>query len=418
MTLVEKHVVRIGDKRFPILDDLCFRSKNLYNSTLYKIRQHFFNTNKYCGWFPIQKEFQDSDQPDYRALPSKVSQQTMRLVDQNFKSFFNALTDYLKNPGKYKGKPRIPGYLDSLDGRFVVVYTYQSVSKKEFRKNGRIKLEKLPSILIPTKVPNFDDICQVRIVHRGSHIVIEVVYEKSEKPGKPDNGRYAGIDLGVNNLVTLTTNLEGEKPIVYSGRPIKSWNHYYNKEVARLKGILGTVNKGKRRGWSKRLSKVTFKREMKINDYFHKVTRDIVNYLVSKHINTLIVGNNKGWKQNTNLGKIGNQNFIQIPFYKLLSMLSYKCKFEGINLVIITEEYTSRCSFLDNEPIQKQISYLGKRVHRGLFISSTGVMINADVNGSYNIIKKCKPNAFSGVTSRRDGVMGVVVHPIIKFPYK
>ena len=417
MTLTERHVVNKNNPLFPALDELCFKSKNLHNATLYRIRQEYFNSKIYLGYFSIQKEFQKNKQFDYLQLPAKTSQQTMRMVDQNFKSFFRALKEYQKNPKKFNGRPKIPGYLDPIDGRFIVTYTYQGISKKEFDSSHRIKFSGLNNIYFKTKVSNFKDLCQVRVVPKGNHIVVEVVYEISDTSLLPDNGKYAAIDLGVDNLATVCTNLPGEQPVVYSGKPAKSWNHYYNKRIVHYKGILDTVNKEKRKGWSKRLERITFKREMKIQDYFHKVSRGIVNYLVSRGINTLVVGNNQGWKQNTNLGRTGNQNFIQIPFLKLIKMLEYKCKMAGINFYIITEEYTSRCSFLDQESIQKHDWYLGKRIHRGLFKSSKGILINADVNGSYNILRKCKPNAFDGFTISSNGVLGVVVHPMIKNIY-
>lgn len=412
MTLAERHVINKNNPLFQKLDELCFRSKNLYNATLYRIRQEYFQSKLYLGYFAIQKEFQKSKQFDYTQLPAKTSQQIMRMVDQNFKSFFRALKEYQKNPGKFKGRPKIPGYLDPVDGRFVVIYTYQGISKKVLDDRGLIKLEK-EEIYFKSKVIH-KDLCQVRVVPKGNCIVVEVVYEIPDVPLLQDNNRYAAIDLGVGNLVTVCTNLKGEQPIVYSGRSIKSWNRYYNKSVAYYKGILDITNRGKRRGWSKRLERITFKRDMKIQDYFHKVSRGIVNYLVSRGINTLIIGNNRGWKQNTNLGKIGNQNFVQIPFLKLIRMLEYKCKLVGINFYVVTEEYTSKCSFLDQESIQKHDQYLGKRIYRGLFVSSGGTLINADVNGGYNILRKCKPNAFSGFRIRSNGVVDVVVHPIIK----
>lgn len=415
MTLTEKHVINKNNSLFPILDELCFKSKNLYNATLYRIRQEYFSSKIYLGYFSIQREFQKNKQFDYQKLPAKTSQQTMRMVDQNFKSFFRALKEYQKCPRKFKGRPKIPGYLDPVDGRFLVIYTYQGISKKILDNKGLIKLEK-EEIYFKSKVKH-KDLCQVRIVPKGNCIVVEVVYEVPDVQLLLDNGKYASIDLGVGNLATLCTNLKGEKPIVYSGKPIKSWNRYYNKSVAYYKEILDTTNKGKRKHWSKRLEKITFKREMKIQDYFHKVSRDIVNYLVSREINTLIIGNNQGWKQNTSLGKIGNQNFIQIPFLKLIRMLEYKCRLEGINFYITTEEYTSKCSFLDQESICKHDQYLGKRIYRGLFKSSGGILINADVNGSYNILRKCKPNAFNGFRIKSNGIVDVVVHPIIKNIY-
>ena len=290
-----------------------------------------------------------------------------------------------------------------MDGRFEVVYTNQAISKKALKK-GFIVLSGLPGFKTKTKVAD-KKINQVRIIPRVGKYVIEVVYTIPDVEPKQDNGKYAAIDLGVNNLATVTTNLDGDKPLVVDGRKVKSINHHYNKLKAKYQSQIPTY---KLKKTTKRLRRIEVKRENKINDYFHKSSRFIVNQLVSKGVNTLIIGKNNGWKQDTKLGKVGNQNFVQIPFNKFISMLTYKCGLEGIDVKLITEEYTSKCSFLDNEEIGKHDVYMGKRVHRGLFKSSTGRTINADVNGSYNILRKCKPSAFNA-----KGVQGVVVHPHI-----
>lgn len=410
MILAERHVVNKNNPMYKELDDLCFKSKNLYNATLYRIRQEWFNTGKYLNYGQVQKEFQTIDNPDYRALPAKTSQQIMRLVDQNFKSFFKAIQSYKANKTKFKGRPKVPNYLNSKDGRFVTVFTYQGVSKKILDTEGVIKLEK-SSIRIKTKV-RYDDLCQVRIVPRGNNwICIEVVYEIPDITPLTDNGRYAAIDLGVNNLMTVTTNIKKEQPIIYSGKRVKSWNRFYNKKVASCKSEL-------KRGQytSNKIKELGKKREFKISDYFHKVSKSLVNYLVSRNINTLIIGNNKGWKQNINLGKVNNQNFVQIPFYKLIQKLEYKCKLVGINVEIISEEYTSKCSFLDLEKIKKCSNFKrrGMRISRGMYRTWKGRLINADVNGSFNILRKCKPNAFDDFHKNGNGLEGVVVHPLVK----
>ena len=401
MRLVERHVVKDGSKEYKILDELCYLSKNLYNATLYRVRQTYFkNDRTYLTYPTLQKQFQDENQHDYRSMSIKAAQQTMRMVDQNFRSFFMAIKDYKQNPKKYKGKPKIPKYLDTEKGRFLVTYTSQEVSKLWLKK-GYIVLVKLKGIKIKTKVSEID---QVRIVPKVGYIVVEVVYTKPGKNIKPDNGRYASIDLGIDNLATVTSNVDKHVPFVISGKKVKSINHYYNKRRAYLQS---GIPKDKPYKTTKRIRRLCRNREFKINDYLHKASRYIVNHLVSENINTLIVGNNKGWKQDTNIGKVNNQNFVSIPYYKFISMLSYKCEMEGISFYTITEEYTSKCSFLDNEEIGKHDQYMGKRIKRGLYQSSNGTLINADVNGSYNILKKCKPNAFA------NGILGVVVHPYV-----
>ena len=403
MQLVERHFFKEGSKEYRIFDELCFKTKNLYNATLYKIRQEYTNSKDkiYLSYPTVQRIFQEDKQFDYIQLPAKVSQQTMRLVDQNFKSFFASLKDYNKNPGKYKGRPKLPKYLNSKRGRQVAIYTDQAISKIWLKKDY-IVLSKLNGIKIKLRKNHIKVVDQVRIVPGIGRYVVEVVYTIPDPVKKSDNSRYAAIDLGVNNLMTLTTNIDKHIPFVISGKRVKSINHYYNKKKAHYTSL---IPKNKPYKTTKRLRRLEYKRYTKINDYFHKASRYIVNYLVSENINTLIIGNNKGWKQNTNIGNVNNQNFVQIPFYRLIQMLSYKCKMSGINIEIITEEYTSKCSFLDNEVIGKHDKYLGKRITRGLFISSSGKSINADVNGSYNILRKCKPGAFA------NGIQGVVVHP-------
>ena len=409
MILAEKHVVNKNNPMYKELDDLCFKSKNLYNATLYRIRQEYINNGKYLNYYDIQKEFQTTNNVDYRALPAKTAQQTMKLVDKNFKSFFASIKSYKVNKAKFKGCPKIPNYLNSKSGRFVTVFTYQGISKKTLDTIGYIKLEK-SNTLIKTKV-TYDKLCEIRIIPKGNWISIDVVYEIPDITPLTDNSKYAAIDLGVNNLMTVTTNIKKEQPIIYSGKKVKSWNRFYNKIVASSKSKL---KKGQYT--SNKIKELGKKREFKISDYFHKVSKDLVNYLVSRNINTLIIGNNKGWKQNINLGKANNQTFVQIPFCKLIQKLEYKCKLVGISVEIISEEYTSKASFLDLEKIKKcsDLKRKGIRISRGLYRTWKGRLINADVNGSFNILRKCKPNAFNDFHKNGNGLEGVVVHPLVK----
>ena len=197
---------------------------------------------------------------------------------------------------------------------------------------------------------------------------------------KLNNDRYCSIDLGINNLATVSSNVI--KPFIINGKPIKSINQFYNKKLAYYKSKL------KNRKTSKKINRLTNKRENKIKDYLHKSSRYIVNHLVSNNINTLVIGYNKGWKQDINIGKVNNQKFVNVPFLTFITMLEYKCKIEGINVIINEESYTSKCSFLDDEEICKHDNYLGRRIKRGLFKTSNGIFMNADLNGSLNILKK------------------------------
>ena len=363
MYLVERHIIKPNNPLYKELDNVCFLSKNLYNKALYLVRQHYFSTKEYLDYYKLSKLL----------VNTKVSKETLRLLDRNFKSFFSLIK---KKKSKDYDKPvRIPRYLDKR-GRYATIFEKQAVSKR-FLGKGLIKLSNISGV-IKTKVTT-DNIVEVRVLPRNNHYLIEVVYVKEEKQLLPDNGRYAAIDLGLNNLATVSSNVE--KPFIINGRPLKSINQRWNKHKANLQSCLGSKS-------SKQLTLVTEKRNNRIKDYLHKCSRKVVNFLVFKNISTLVIGYNEEWKQNISIGRVNNQSFVSIPFRVFVQQLEYKCKLEGINVVLTEESYTSKCSFLDNEPLGKKDSYLGKRIKRGLFRSSKNRLINADLNGSLNILRK------------------------------
>ena len=369
MILTERHIIKQSNSLYNELDNLCFLSKNLYNSALYTVRQCYFTNKKYFNWIKINNQFVSEKQQDYYALPCKVSQQTLKMVDQNMKSFFNAIK--AKN-----SKPKLPKYLDKIKGRFVVTYTNQAISKKALQ-NGYIELSKT-NIKLKTNVKN---VKQVRIVPRNNFIVVEILYEVRSKLHNNSKETYCGIDFGLNNLITCS--FQNDSSLIMNGKPLKSINWHYNKEKSRLQSLLDNGKKT-----SKKIQNITLKRNNRINDYLHKTTKIFVNYLVSKNINNVVIGYNKEWKQGINIGRVNNQNFVQIPYYKLLNMLTYKCEIAGISVIVTEESYTSKCSFLDDEDICKHEEYDGKRIKRGLYKASDGRLINADVNGALNILKK------------------------------
>lgn len=379
MILVLKHSYKKSHPFYKELDKLCFLSKNLYNSTLYTVRQRYFEIHKYLNYNAVNKLFTDNKQVDYCALPRKVSKMTQQLVDKNFKSFFALLR--LKQKGEYDEPINIPNYLDKVKGRQVVHYDKQALSFKA--KEGFIKLSGT-NIYIPlTNDITKDIIRYVRIVPKPHNIIdVEIGY-KTEVPEIEYNNRIASIDLGINNLATVTSNIFS--PFIINGKPLKSINQYYNKHLADLKSF--QMLKGNKKS-TNRIKALTVKRNNKVTDYTHKATRLITNHLVSNNISLLVIGYNKGWKQDVNMSKKNNQKFVQISFLKFINLLTYKCRLAGITVVTKEESYTSKCSFLDKEPIQKHSTYLGKRVKRGLFRTLNKNYINADVNGSYNIMKK------------------------------
>ena len=376
MQLTQQIIVNNKHRWYSMLDELCFKSKNLYNYALYQIRQYYKNTNKYLSYHELNTLLSKENQVDYRSMPyAQCSQQILRQIDKQYVSFYRVLKSQ-----KMKGKKiRLPKYKDKENGRNIVIYTNQCFKLKNNILS--LKINDNNKICINTDL----NVQIVRIIHKGNHIIIELIYNK-EYELKCDNRQYAAIDLGLNNLATLTSNTC--QSVIYDGKKLKNINHFYNKRKALLQSKLNGNKKT-----SSRIKRINYRRNNKIKDYMHKVSHLIVAYMETNNLNTLFVGKNSGWKEGINIGKTNNQNFVAIPYNLLISMLDYKCKLSGIKMIILNEAYTSKCSFIDNEKICQHKAYYGKRIKRGLFESKYGHKLNADINGSFNImrlgIQKC-----------------------------
>jgi len=406
LKLTERHIINKSHSNYKECDELCFKSKNIYNLSVYKVTEGLKTTD----YEPLNKLYQVMKNEEcFKKLPMKVSTATIIQVQKNFKGFFKSMNDFGKNQLKYKSCPKQPGFLHKTEGRFIISYNYQAISKKIFKKSNQIKLSGT-SIEFYTKLTDINTINCVRIIPRIDQYVIEVCYTYKEKNQVRDNKRYGSIDLGVDNLATLTTSIEGVQPLIFNGKPLKSINQYYNKRLAEMKSILETTNKRKS---SKGIKKLNNKRANKVNDYLHKTSNQIVKTLINNNISKLVIGKNYGWKQDSNMSKKSNQNFIQIPHSRFISMITYKCEKEGIRVILQEESYTSKASFLNLDFIpvygdKTEKSFSGQRKSRGLYkIKESNRIINADVNGSYNILRKAFPKTFV------DGIEGFLVNPKI-----
>jgi len=294
----------------------------------------------------------------------------------------------------------------------MLVYTIQAMSRgKKGLKRGIIKPSML-AIEVQTKHKHID---QVRIVPRKGFYVVEVVYEKEVKQAPVNPAYYAGVDIGMNNLVALTSNKPHFQAIIVNGRPVKSINQFYNKRKAELQKQLGHT------GTTKRMERMTNKRNRRIDQYMHTVSHRIVDVLVQEGIGVVCIGKNDAWKQEANMGKRTNQNFVQIPHARFIAMLTYKAELVGITVKITEESYTSKSSLLDLDPLpvrnngDEKHTFSGKRVKRGLYRASNGREINADINGAGNIIRKVAPDAFQRAEGVEDGkgmLASLVVHPV------
>lgn len=386
----ETHIIKESHPIYRWVIEECSRSKNLYNKVLFIYRQAFtgnhdkikeykdiIRRDKFMNSMSLNKRMIYLKDKDYYSMTKKNSSgQVIFQVDVLFNSWFAALKSYKKDPSKFRGRPRIPSY-KKKDELNCLTYTYVDA---KLQKDGTINISKKIKLPIHTNLKSFQ---QVRLVPKTGYIQVEIIYNKEITDFSLDKTRAIGIDLGLNNLMAITSNIGNISNLV-NGRPLKSINQYYNKRKAHLTSLLG---KGKLKS-SKRLRRLEMKRMMKIKDYLHKTSRRVVELMYNNNIGTCFIGHNKNWKQEINIGSRNNQNFVSIPYSLLINMLRYKIEEKGGVLVELNEAYTSKCSFLDNEEICKHETYKGKRVKRGLFLSSDKKALNADINGSLNILKR------------------------------
>lgn len=393
MKQVERHWIREGHKLYPICDDLTFKAKNLYNAGLYQIRQSIFERNKcqeeekpsVLSWTELVSQFRKEKQADMLALPSKVSANILKILGSTIHSYYQTLKVFHdKSNVSVTSKPQLPRYLHKTEGRYIVEFTNQTISRKRGLNGELILCPKDLNLSIPTKVTNPK---YVRIVPKLKAFVIEVVYEVEVSPLK-QTGNYAAIDLGVDNLATITFS-NRVNPLVVKGTQLKSINQGYNRLIAKATSKLPANQKT-----SQHIHRLWRNRELKLQSELHKITSFLSLYFDEMAIETVFIGKNQGWKQEVSLGKKTNQSFTQIPFNTFISQLTYKCLVKGIEVVEQEESYTSKASFLDEDeiPVYKDIQvkrqFSGKRISRGLYKAKDGRVLNADVNGSYNILVK------------------------------
>ena len=424
MLLMEEHRIHRNSQKdlFRVIDDYCYRAKNLYNAVNYLIRQCGRIHRKLQSGEALEDwEREMADQvnegirlyhagrpagvkiscvdeknalaadayflswylkasPEYKAMPyATCSQICIQELCRSWKSFYQAASAWRKHPERFAGFPRKPGCLDPKEGRGWLVITSQNFHLEE---DGRIRM---PGFLREIHIKTGQKaVRQIRVRTDGNAIRILLVYEKEECTAASSRGTAVmGIDLGVDNLITAVWNTE-QPPVILNGRTLKSINQYYNKERARLQAA---AKKGNKKEKTKRVSRLTEKRNRKVKDYLHKASRKIVELAKAAETGVMIIGNNKGWKQKVNLGNRTNQDFVSIPYRKLIEMICYKAALAGIEVRIVNESYSSGTSYLDGEMPEKEYYDRSRRIHRGLFRSNGGITINADVNAAYQIMK-------------------------------
>jgi IS605 OrfB family transposase len=365
----------------------------LYNVGLYELRQALFNNNEFLNYKVLYQEMKKNE--NWTALPRKISNKVWKQVTGSWSHWLKALKEYEKTPGKFTGRPRLPGYNKSMN---IVTYEQGALGTRSLPEN-RIRLSKTNIILDTSLIEG--QVTEVKIIPKNGQFLIKATYTEEMKNHELDYSKIAGIDLGLNNLVTVATNQADIQPRMVNGRPLKSINRRWNKQKAKLQSKLkkGVFN-------SHQIRRLTEKRNNQADTYLHIASRTVVDWLVENNIGTLIIGKNSQWKSGINIGKRNNQNFVQIPHTRLIELIQYKFEQENGIVVVNEESYTSKASALDLDEIptfskrkNQKTEFSGKRVKRGLYKTLQGLLINADLNGALNIIRKVAKNSLDDLVS-------------------
>ena len=389
---VKQQLKHLSKEEYLILRELCHSAKNLYNQAVYNIRQYYFDEGKYLNYVENNKLLKSSE--NYKILNSNMAQQILKEVDGAFKSFFRLLK--LKSKGEYKEKVKLPKYLPKNSFTTLVVgfvrlneNTFILPYSQSYKKNHRPIKINIPPLLLDKNIK------EIRIIPKfnARFFEIQYTYQVENEQRNLDKNNALAIDLGVNNLATCVTNRG--KSFIVDGKKLKSINQWFNKYNAKLQSIKDKQGYGKTLTMKQKY--IWNKRNNRVNDYLSKSARIIINYCLENNIGTLVCGYNNDFQRNSDIGKKNNQNFVNIPFSKLQSKLEYLCEFYGIKYVDQEESYTSKASFFDMDIIPEykekdniEYSFSGKRVRRGMYKTLKGYILNADVNGALNILKKSK----------------------------
>ena len=406
MQLTERHLIKPNHELYGTLDDLTFKAKNLYNHGLYLYRQSYFehksNPDKHVlSWADIDKSLRKQGHDDIRALPSKVANAVLKNLGENISSFWKLVR--LKREGGLAHKPKLPGYLHKTDGRYPVSFNYQTFGNKRGYNNELFLCPKGINLPVPTKVDNPK---QVRIIPSHNNFIIEVIYNVEESAPK-STSKYAGIDLGVDNFATVTFSTQNN-PLIIKGLELKSINQGYNRLIAKAQSLLPGTCKT-----SKSIHRLWSRRSWILRTKIHQMTAFLATLFDEMRIEKVFIGKNINWKQKLPFGKKVKQRFAYLPYETFIEQLQYKCKLRGITVITQEESYTSKASFLDNDDIPvyggtENPSFSGRRIKRGLYRSGDGRLINADVNGAYNIQRKGLMNNHQSLH-----LSNPLIHPLV-----
>ena len=386
---IKQQLKHLRKEEYLILKDMTHTAKNLYNVALYNIRQHFFKTGKYLNYYDNYQICKNNE--NYKKINSNMSQQILKEVDGSFKSFFELLK--IKKQVGNSGRVSIPKYLDK-DEYFTLVIGFVRINANKLILPYSNSYKKNHKPIVITIPPNLKDkkIKEIRIIPKllGRYFEIQYTYEVEINQSELNKQNALSIDLGINNLATCVTNRG--KTFIIDGRRLKSINQLYNKKMAKYQSI---KDKQRIKVITNKQAAITRKRNNQVNDYISKACRRITNYCIENDIGILVLGYNDNIQDKINIGRVNNQNFVNIPIGQIRSKLKYLCKLYNITYTEQEESYTSKASFFDGDEIPTigdniKMSFSGNRVKRGQYNTYSGKKVNSDINAALNILKKSK----------------------------
>ena len=407
---------KMSEETLAVIEELCFHTTKLYNIVNFDLHEHGFQ----C-YVDMNRSYAGNWHKTY--LHSHNYQQLLKVLEKNWKSYFNALADYKENPLKYKGIPQPPKYKNMDDRKNEVIFTNLAVRIKDdtlILSLSKIMQEKFKvdslKFALPKKVQSrmdFNRLQQVRLTYDRSRKkwYLIIIYEKDCDVLPEGYHNIMSIDLGSTNLAACCF-LHDEESFLISGKPLKSRVSHINRRIGHLQSIAMSMHGSRKHSNTKAINKLYSQRENYAKDYLHKASRMIVSNAYRKHCSTIVIGDLKDIKQSMDHNKL----FVQLPVRILKDMVTYKANLLGIQVITVSEAYTSGCSALDLEPVNREYYNKNRRMKRGQFLSGTGLTINADINGSLNILRrylgvknmpKCIPRL---IASARD--KGCVDNPV------
>ena len=418
---VERIIIKPSHTNWEACARLCSLSRKLGNCATYILRHRLFEGKAPPSRAELDQELRSQYPKDYRSMPSAASAQRQgQIIAKQFKSYVKALQEYKKHPEKFNGKPKLPGYRDKYRV-FCVGRNGYKIENNHLIMTGAEAVGFKPLIVRCCANQDFNAKAtgeltgDLRIIPKGNSFVVELTYQKKKQKNSIllDREQAVCIDLGVNNFATIVSTKRGVKPILVKGGVLKMINQSYNKRAAQLRS----------NGQKKHLASVGFKRQRRLLDAIHKISRYIINYCVLNDIGRIIVGKNNDWKQACNMGRRNNQNFVSLPHSMLIEQLRYKGEDFGIEVTEVAESYTSKASALDFDDIPnydksvKPKPFSGRRIKRGLYTTKTGIKINADINGAINVGRKELGNEWLEKLLGLDEGVFVNTPTVLRSPY-